>query len=426
MNEEFLHYVWKQELFKKEATADTGEKVEIISPGLHNKDAGPDFLNARIKINDTIWAGNVEIHSDASSWDKHGHSANPAYNNVILHVVEKQDYITKNFAGRRIPTIALEFDLTLYKNYAELLKGDKPVPCNHSIQQVNGFVIKMWLDSLIIERLEDKTEYIKSVLENTNNSWEDTFYIILAKNFGFKINSLPFELLAKSIPLKILSKYRQNIHQLEALLFGQAGFLEANCSDEYFITLKKEYDYLKKAHQLKSIENSLWKFLRLRPSNFPTIRIAQFAYLVNKSQHLFSKTIEAKNTKELFDLFSCGISEYWKIHYNFGKPSKKTERNFGKASLLNLFINTVIPFLFLYGKLRGIISMQEKAISFLEQFPAEKNHIIESWSEIGLSVENALQGQALLQLTNKYCSLKNCLYCQIGNEIIRKQNSKLA
>ena len=422
MNEEFLHYIWSQELFSKNLVADTGESVEVITIGTHNRDSGPDFINARIKIDQTIWAGNIEIHIDSSHWEMHKHHTNAAYDNVILHVVDSFSNPVFSSNGRKIPTVVIQFEQELFAKYKELTEKQQPVPCHHDLNTVNDFLVNLWLDSLIIERLENKTEYIKSIFEHTKNNWEETFYIALARNFGFNTNALPFEMLAKSIPLKILSKYKINLQQLEALLFGQAGFFGVPCDDLYYTELQKEYTYFQKAHQLNPIENHLWKFLRLRPQNFPTIRIAQFASLVNHSQHLFSRTIDANDVKELIGLYQCQAGGYWEEHFNFGNKSNKAEKKLGKSSITGLFINTVIPFLFLYGKHLSNQKLQDKALSLLEQLPAEANHVVKDWSEAGIKAYNAYQSQALLQLTNEYCNKKNCLYCQIGNSIIQKTN----
>ena len=420
MKEELLHYIWKHELFEKNLTGNNGEAVKIIDAGQYNNDAGPDFVNARVIINDTIWAGNIEIHIKSSNWESHNHNKDKAYNNVILHVVSKYDKPAFRANGEQITTIELEFDEKIKQNYQELIKESNTILCHKNLADLDSFIIKMWLDSLCIERLEEKTEYINTVLKYTNNNWEETFYIILARNFGFKTNALPFELLAKSLPLKILAKYSKDILQLEALLFGQAGFLNNQLQDTYAKKLFKEYSYLKKIHKLSPIDKSLWKFMRLRPSNFPTIRISQFSNLVYKSSHLFSKTLETKNIKELTELYSCSISQYWKTHYTFDKLSTEKNKNIGKSALLGIFINTVLPFMFIYGKLRGINELKDKALELLEQIPAEKNSTIKKWEDLNIIPVNAAQSQAIILLTNNYCNKKNCLYCQIGNSIIRK------
>ena len=421
MKEDFLHYLWKQELFEKKLKSVYDDSVEIISTGIHNTDSGPDFLNARIKINNTLWAGNVEIHTVSDNWEKHKHHKDPAYNNVILHVVGSYIKPAIRQNGGQIPTIVLNYDNDMFDRYQQMVDNEQKIACEDNISSVDEATIKMWLESLCIERLEEKTEYIKNVLNRTNNNWEETFYNMLAKNFGFKTNSLPFEMLAKSIPLKVISKYSNNINQLEALLFGQAGFLNNTIENDYHSSLKKEYIFLKKAHKLTPLDIHLWKFLRLRPSNFPTIRIAQFADLVFKSKHLFSKTLEIKDISELFKLYSCSTSKFWTEHYNFNKPGKKKEKPIGKTALCGLFINTVIPFLFIYGKNRGKPELMEKAINLLNEIPSESNSIINLWNKMGVKCVNSAQSQAIIQLTNKYCINRNCLYCQIGNAIIRNE-----
>jgi len=422
MTEEFLHFIWKQELHEKNFVADTGDVVEIVSPGLQNTDAGPDFENARIKINGVLWAGNVEIHVDSAGWTRHNHQNDAAYDSVILHVVLTHNKACYRTNGELIPTIELKFDERYLLNYQELIGKNQLIPCNPEIKSVDTILKSIWLDTLCIDRLESKTQYIHDILAYTKGNWEETFYIGLARNFGFKTNSLPFELLAKSIPLKLLNKYSPDIIQLEALLFGQAGLLSDNITDDYYLLLQKEYDYLKKIHQLTPVDKHLWKFLRIRPVNFPTIRLSQFASLINKSGSLFAKTMEISSITKLEELFIIEAGEYWQTHYNFGKISSKTKKPLGDLARSGLIINTIIPFLFLYGKIRGKNEHREKAVRFLEELPAEKNSTITNWMQAGLIPENAMQSQALLQLTGNYCKAKKCLNCQVGNIIIRNTN----
>lgn len=422
MKEEFLHYIWKQELFEKQLIADTGEEIVVISTGMHNHDSGPDFINARIKISNTIWAGNVEIHTHSENWIKHKHHLDPAYNNVILHIVFANGVKCFRQNGQQIPTAKLKFNTKLYKNYAKILKSTNRIPCANDLHLVEVFTVKLWMDTLSIDRIESKTKQICLALSLTNNNWEEAFFHILARNFGFKTNALPFELLAKSIPIKILAKYSRNIHQLEALLFGQAGFLNDNIDCEYHQHLKKEFNYLRTVHNLTPMERYIWKFLRLRPSNFPTIRIAQFAALINNSRHLFSKIVDSENIKDLRGLFNCSASEYWNEHYNFKNKTPKKEKKLGKAAIDGILINTIIPFIFYYGKSRMKPELVDNAIGLLNKIPVERNAILKEWKELGIVAKNAAESQALIQLTNNYCILKNCLYCQLGNEIIRKKN----
>jgi len=416
-----LYYIWKYKLFKnQDLKTQNKEKLEILNLGIHNFDAGPDFFNARIKINDTIWAGNVEIHINSSDWYKHNHHLDKAYDNVILQVVLKNDKDVCRTNGQTIPTLTIEFDKELLKNYESLIKNESWISCQNNIRKVDSFNIHNWIEKLAIERLEDKSERIYKLLEQTNNSWEKTFYIQLASNFGFKLNSMPFELLAKSLPLSYLAKHKDNLFQIESLLFGQAGFFENKSGDEYFNNLKNEYKYLQKKFKVKPIENHLWKFLRSRPGNFPTIRIAQFSKLIYSSTSLFSKILEIKTLKDFYNLFIVNPSDYWENHYIFNKDSVKKRKSLGKSAVDIILINTIIPFLFIYGDSKGRPVLKTRAVEFLEKMKPEKNAIIRKWDELGIESENAFHSQALIQLKNKYCNHKKCLNCQIGNYLIRK------
>jgi len=421
MKEEFLHYIWKYKLFNNSLTADTGDKIEVLNQGAHNLDAGPDFFNAKIKINNTVWAGNVEVHINSSDWFKHHHQNNKAYDNIILQVVYKNDKQVYRENGEIIPTIELQFDKQLWDKYDSLIGNQSWIACQSEIKAVDSFTIQNWIEKLAIERLEDKSLRIKELLVQNNNSWENTFYQHLAANFGFKLNKIPFELLAKSLPLNYLAKHKNDLLQIEALLFGQGGFLTVPDGDEYYLNLRKEYLYLSRKFELKPLENHLWKFLRSRPGNFPTVRLAQFASLIHKSSALFSKIIETKNIADFYGLFLVTPSKYWEIHYIFNKESHKKEKSIGKSAIDILLINTVVPFLFVYGKAKGIYELQDRAVELFEHIKAEKNSIISQWDKNGIKSLNAYQSQALIQLKNVYCNAKRCLNCQIGNQIINQQ-----
>ncbi len=421
MKEEFLHYIWKYNLYTNSVLETTNkERIVILNPGMHNYDSGPDFFNAKIKINDTIWVGNVEIHINSSDWHKHNHHKDEAYDNVILQVVYKHDKDIARTNGEIIPSFEITFDPNLLTNYESLICRETWIPCHDNVKQVDSFTIYNWLDALAIERLEEKSERINQLLELTHHSWEESFYILIARNFGFKLNSEPFEQLAKSLPLNCLAKHKDNLFQIEALLFGQAGFLDDDSGDTYYEDLNKEYLYLKKKFNLKSIDKHLWKFLRSRPVNFPTIRIAQFAKLIYNSSSLFSKILEAQEIKDYYHLFGVEIADYWENHYLFNKESIHKSKNLGKSAIDILLINTVIPFIFYYGKSKGLYDVQERAIALLENIKAEKNRMISRWIGLGIIPKNAFETQALIHLKNRYCNHKKCLYCQIGNSIIRK------
>ncbi len=423
MNEDFLHHLWKLKLFNfPELETCDGESIEIIKTGQYNTDAGPDFFNAQVKIGNTLWAGNVEIHLKSSDWKNHAHEKDQAYDSVILHVVYENDEVIVRRNGSIIPSLELKrkFDENLWKNYKELCLSKRWIPCEHRISEVDKFVIDNWLDRMLTERLERKTESVFSSLESNGNNWEETFYHHLAKNFGFKINAIPFEVLARSLPLSFLAKHKDHVNQLEAMLFGQAGMLERKFIDDYPNELKREYLFLKNKFKLESINEHQWKFLRLRPVNFPTVRISQFTQLVHQSSHLFSRILECESLEDLSDYFNVKVSDYWKTHFVFDKTSAPTEKHFGKKSFQNIVINTIVPFLFAYGKNRSNEIYQQRALRFLEQLPFEKNSVINGWVRVGVVPVSAYRSQALLQLKSEYCELKKCLTCGIGNKIINQ------
>jgi len=397
-----------------------GEKIQIIKTGDHNHDAGPDFLNARIKVGETEWAGNVEIHVGSSEWNEHHHQHDSGYNNVILHVVYENDAEVFHQDGRPVPTLEVKklFDQKIYESYQSLMQSAAWIPCENQIRRVNSLTISQWLHRLMIERLEEKVQPIILSLEENQNNWEETFYQSIAAAFGAKVNAEPFRLLARSLPVKILAKHKSSLFQLEALLFGVAGFLDEKFSDEYPNKLKKEFDFLKKRHQLPPIKKHIWKFLRLRPANFPTIRIAQFAQLVYNSIHLLSKIVESGNAKSLFQLFDCETSEYWLDHYRFDKISAKKKKRLGEDAIELILINTVAPFLFVYGKLHDDENLVSRTLKLLEEIPAEKNNIISHWKQTGVETKSAFDSQALLQLKNVYCKNFRCLECAIGHKIL--------
>jgi hypothetical protein len=422
--EDFLHYVWKFRLFDKaELKTVDGEAIEIYTTGLQNTDAGPDFQNARIRIGDTVWAGNVEVHVPSSDWAKHNHTFNKAYNNVILHVVYRDDEPVILPNGRRLPTLELQNRIPpeLYNRFHSLVYGNQTIiPCEASIGSIDEFTRHTWLTRVLIERLEKRSETVIKALNLNRGDWEETFYQFLAANFGFKTNALPFELLARSLPQKILAKHKNNPLQIEALIFGQAGFLGDDVTGNYPQKLKKEYDFLSKKYGLAPIENHLWKFMRMRPQNFPTIRLAQFAALIVQSNHLFSKVLDIRDVKGLRQLFTeTTINPYWDDHYRFNAPSKPVSKTLGQASVDVLLLNTLVLFLFSYGKHLQQEYYINRSMKLLENLPAEKNNIITDFDVLGVKINTAFESQALLELKNNYCNFKKCLQCGIGNKLLK-------
>lgn len=421
MKEEFLHYIWKYKKFNfVEIVTTEGEGVEILQVGNHNIDSGPDFFSAKLKIGETIWSGNVEIHINSSDWDKHNHQIDDAYNNVILHVVYNHDKDVFTHNSRKLATLELNnsFDIKLLDKFNELNLSNDWIACSNQIKTVDDFVLHNWFDRLLIERLERKSSDIKSILDQNLNNWEDCFLQLLFKYFGFKVNRLPFELLARSFSSSILSKHPQR-DSVEALLFGQAGFLNDNIQDEYFVRLKKEYSFLKSKFTLTPIDNSVWKYLRLRPSNFPTVRIAQLAKLLSVTPRMFSQIVEVKSVKELNQLFNVELDSYWMNHYSFGKESKrKSKKTLGKSAVYGLIINVVSPILFTYGKQKSDENLMNLALELLKELPAENNSVVSKFKDLGIEGKSAFESQALLQLKGNYCSEKKCLNCSIGNYLL--------
>ena len=422
--EDFIHYIWKFRLFERDNLQTTaGESIEVFSAGLPNSDSGPDFHNARLRIGDTTWAGNVELHINSSDWHKHKHTYDGAYKNVILHVVHRDDEPITLPDGRRLATLELKDRISpdLYNRYHGLVFGNQQfIPCEGTVRHVDDITLRNWLTRVLVERLEKRSAAVMAALEKNKGDWEETFYQFLAAQFGFKTNALPFELMAKSLPQLTLAKHKNNPLQIEALVFGQAGFLEDEFKDDYPAKLKEEYGFLRKKYNLTPIEKHLWKFMRMRPQNFPSIRLAQFAALIVRSNHLFSKMIEIKDVNYLRKLFTdLDINPYWETHYRFGLESKPSSKSLGESSIDILLLNTFVLFLFSYGKHNQQEYYINRSLKLLEKLPAEENNIVTNFDLVGIKVNTAFDSQALLELKNNYCSYKKCLQCGVGNKILR-------
>ena len=425
--EEFIHYLWKFRLFnKQDYNTVSGESLDILSVGLHNMNAGPDFESSKIRIGDTLWVGNVEIHLRSSDWTRHQHQFDPAYENVILHVVHVHDESIFRTDGTEIPVFEIK-DLIpngIAQNYASLMADMSWIPCEKHVSSIEPFFLKNWLSRVLVERLEDKLIQVNELLKEYKGSWDDAFYIMLARNFGFKTNAVPFEMLARSLPRKILAKYKNRPSQIEALVFGQAGFLNEMFTETYPNTIMQEYRFLKKKHGLKSIDKYLWKYMRLRPRNFPSLRIAQFAALICRSNHLFSKINDEDDFHNLFKLFrDIPLNSYWDTHYRFNKESNQTTSYLGDESINNILINSVAVFKFAFRFMHGDKKHINKAINLLEKIGPENNAFINRFKEMNWIPENAAQSQALLQLKKTYCDQKKCLSCGIGIKILPIYNA---
>ncbi len=422
LTEDFLQFVWEQRLYPDGPMETvTGEPVAVIDPGMRNPDAGPDFFNARVRIGETLWAGNIEIHRNSSDWQRHRHHQDGAYDNVILHVVGNYDLPVARTGGESIPALVLPFPAHVFGNFKKLMEAKDWIPCQATLHRADRQLLKIGFNRLLIERLEEKSGEIGSRLEQNRQDWNEAFYQFLARSFGFKTNALPFELLARSLPLKLLARHSGDLFQVEALLFGQAGFLhDALLGDDYYLRLRTEYDFLSKKYHLKPMAAYLWKFLRLRPVNFPTLRIAQFAALVSRTPGLFSRITEAAGTSELLQLTDVTASEYWTSHYKFNYPSSPVVKHLGNAASESLIINAVIPFLFVYGRISGRQYLRERALEWLDSLPPETNSVISRWNSLGVESVSAFETQALLHLKNRYCDHRRCLHCPAGSLLVKK------
>lgn len=418
MKEEFLHYLWKYRLFTTDLKTTEGEEIDVLSPGIHNHNEGPDFSDARLRIGGNLWAGNVEIHINASDWIKHGHHRNPVYDSVILHVVLNNDL--KDATGNMpVAGISDYIDYHVYDTYSSFMASRNWVPCINQIGLVDKDEIGLWLERMLIERLEHKSEYIQGFLEITENDWEGVFYMMLARSFGFNLNSLPFEMLARSLPYKVLSKHRDNPMQIEALIFGQAGLLDQQLSEPWPQQLFAEYCFLRKKYGLAPISPNLWRFMRLRPDNFPTIRLAQFASLICSQENLLSKVLECPDVIKLTGLFEASASEYWDSHYHFNKQSTTGRKKLGFSSAELLVINAVLPVMFVYGRAIADDNLCNRALGFYLQVPGESNNITRKWKAAGMPTSSAFYTQALIGLKSDYCDKFRCLDCRIGNLLLR-------
>ncbi|MDD7318407.1 MAG: DUF2851 family protein [Prevotella sp.] len=430
-----LHYCWKHRLFPLQGLVTTGGiGVEVIDPGLPNSNAGPDFFNAKVKVGGTLWVGNVEIHDRASDWYRHGHDHDKAYNNVVLHVAETTDRDVTTASGNIIPQIQLSVPQHVREHYAELLSIDKYPPCHKIVPGLSQLMMHGWLTVLQTERLEQKTIAIKERLEQAGGSWETAYFITLARNFGFGVNGDAFETWAKNIPLSQVGHHRDDLFQVEAFFMGQAGLLEPSsmngdngdkaAADSYFESLRNEYLYLSRKFSLQPMDTGLWRFLRLRPQNFPHIRLAQLALLYHERRSELSRLLECETPADIRSMLSTRVTPYWETHYTFGSSSGKAEKSLTAASLNLLIINTAVPILFAYGRHKQKELFCDRAMQMLEEMRAENNHITRMWRECGLEVTNAGDSQALIQLKKEYCDRKDCLRCRIGGEYLRRDKQQ--
>lgn len=423
MNESFLHYLWQFQYFeKKDLVTTSGESISVVKTGTANTHAGPDFSNAKIKIGDVFWAGNVEVHLKSSDWYAHHHQTDGAYNNVILHVVWHDDKPVTLADGTALHTLELKNRVAdkILNEYKKLLNSGSPIACEKSFGDVREIVKLSMLDKALTQRLEAKAQWATDLLKANTGDWEETAYQMLAKNFGFKVNADPFFQLAKTLPFKIIQK-QNSLLQVEALLFGQAGMLITKTKDDYITALYREYALLSQKYSFRetAVSYAQWRFLRLRPANFPTVRLAQLASLLFHAKNIFSKFMEAASFAEVEKIISVGQSAYWKTHYRFGPKAKAIVPELGKASIQNIIINTIAPLLVAYGQQKDEQTMIDRAVELLQSTEAEQNKITRLWADLGLTVNTAFDSQALIELYNNFCTRRQCLNCNIGIALLK-------
>lgn len=422
MYEEFLYFIWKSQKFQSENLLTTDDQpISIYSPGINNQDSGPDFSNARIRIGTIEWSGDVEIHITSSDWNRHNHSQDPAYNRVILHVVWHYDEEVYRNDGTVIPTLSLEqlVDASLPVEYDNYLKQKKEIFCENVLDEIDEFTWNSNLDVMLTRRLEQKSQRILKIAEMHHFDWETAAYITLARNFGFSTNSEAFERLAFLTPLRIVSKHTDHPVQIEALLFGQAGLLESPV-DEYHAELCNEFLFLKKKYNLEGIEKILWKTGKIRPGNFPSVRIAQFSSLLTSYQKLFSLFVSITSVRELKRAFQLNMTDYWKKHYNFSKKVSRGTNQLGSVSLDNITINSVAPILAAYSLHTGEADKMERAVNLLQQVSPESNRYTRKFESIGKAPTSAFDSQAQITLFQDFCSQKKCLTCGVGVAIFNR------
>lgn len=431
--EDLVRYVWKHRLFPLTPLLTTdGQEVEVIHPGMENRSDGPDFFNAKVKIAGTLWVGNVEIHGKASDWLLHGHDINKRYDSVVLHVAGMVDREIVRTDGTPIPQLELKVPEHIINNYAELRKTDHYPPCYRVIPELGNIVIHSFLSSLLYERLDMRSTQIAQRYEAHDKNWDDALFSTIARNFGFGTNGDAFDEWARRMPFRAVDKHADNLQQIEALFFGQAGLLEedsvptyykeALASDGYFQTLRREYTFLAHKFDLRPMDYTTWRLLGMRPANFPHVRLAQLAMLYHERRISVSKLLAATDKSSLTELLRVGTSPYWDTHYTFAStPSAPTKKRVTDNAVTLLLINSVAPFYYSYGRRKDSEQHCEQAVALLEQLKAENNYIIRGWIDCGLIVKHAADSQALIQLKKQYCDRRDCLRCRIGYEYLKKE-----
>ena len=423
MREEFLHYLWRTRRFERDALRLTdGTALDVLQFGNYNIGDGPDFSEGRVRIGDTVWAGHIEMHINSSDWHKHRHQFDPAYDNVVLHVVWRDDEPVLNARGTALPTLVLKdlVDAGLLSRYDELAADESAIPCQAHLDSVPELVLNGWIERMTLQRLERKTDELHRLLRAKGGDWDGAYFHQVGRCLGLPMNAGAMDMLLERLPLSLLGRYRTDRVALEALLLGVGGFLEGEYLDEYPRQLQREYRHLANKHQLSIVPRSAWSFRGLRPASFPTMRLVQLAALVHAQPRAFDGVLENDTPKALLALFEQEPHPYWRTHYLPDRPSGARRKVIGKTAAQAVLINAVVPFVFLYGRLQGRAELEERALALLDRLPAERNGVMKQWRRVGLQAENAAESQGLLTLRKAYCVPRRCLECAIGHCLLKR------
>jgi Protein of unknown function (DUF2851) len=421
MNERLLQFIWQFRYFNQSSLHTTdGKYLQIIHPGNLNRDEGPDFSEARIKIGNTTWVGNIELHINASHWKQHNHSSDKNYDNIILHVVWINDKEISDNNHQPIATLELQslVPKIMLQRFELLMQTADTIPCAFALPVLNELGWLSWKERLIAERMQQRSNLIMQWLKQCNNNWEEVFWISLCRSFGMKVNADVFEEIARTVTVNLLAKHKNQIHQLEALLLGQAGLLNENFDDDYALMLQREYAFFSKKYGLQPA-NKQPAFLRMRPSNFPTLRLAQLAMLVHTSNHLFSKIRSAKTGNEIFQWFDVTANDFWNYHYTLKDETAYQPKALGRSFIHHVIINAIIPVLFAYAIHKHENIWKDTSLNWLMELEPERNAITKQWKRYRIINKNALDSQSLIHLTNNYCNKKKCLDCAVGVKLLR-------
>lgn len=418
MKEEVLQYIWKHRLYKEPLVTTDGESVEIINSGMHNQSAGPDFFNATVKIGILTWVGNVELHVKASDWKRHNHDLDDRYDNVILHVVSEADEDITRKNGEHIPTVVLKISDKASEIAQNLAMSPADIKCSQYWKTEFISDIRLRFSALLFERMERRAEILLQNINNLKATWDEMLYILICRTMGGNVNQQPFETLAQRVPLDVIGKKADEEYKIEALLYGAAGMLDEG-DDDYVDRLRLFYKSASASFDIKRMNGTEWKYSKMRPPSFPTIRISQISQLLFRRLRMFTHIIDSCDIEEIKKMFEVEVSDYWFTHYKFGKESKARKKELGEEMQNALIINAVTPTIFAYGVQTNDQRKKEWAIEILETVPAEINNITKSWSELGIEARDASESQALIELRKNYCDKSNCLRCSICRKIMK-------